>query len=89
MLPDDSAISHLICQRCNLLGVPAVARNLFRGPVEAVIIKLAVLLGGNDRDLIIELAILVHSYSSLAVGESMAVELRRLWLAGEFTKPLA
>ena len=66
-----------------------MARNLFRGPVKAVLVELTVLLRRDDRDLIVQFAVLVHSNSSLAVRESMSMELRCLWLAGELTEPLA
>lgn len=69
--------------------MPAVARNLLGRPAEPVVVKLAVLLRRDDRDLIVELAIFVDSNASLAVRQGMTVKLRRLWLSSELAESLA
>jgi len=48
---------------------------------EAVRVELAVLLRRNDRDLVVELAVLVDGDAALAVGQRVAVKLGGLGLA--------
>jgi len=56
---------------------------------EAVLIELAILLGRNHRDFVIQFPILVDGNSTLTVGQSVTVKLGRLGFARQFAKLLA
>ena len=55
--------------------MPAFAGQLFGSCTETVLVKFAVLLARNNRDFIVQLAVLINGDVALAVAECMLVEL--------------
>lgn len=56
---------------------------------ELLLVVLARLLRRDDRDLVVELAVLVDGDAALAVGQGVAVQLRRQRLARQLAEALA
>lgn len=69
--------------------MPSLAGKSLGKMTKAVGVVLAVLLGRDHRNLIIELAVLVDGDSTLAVRQSVTMELGRLGLAGQLPQTLA
>lgn len=73
----------------NILGVPTLAGDSLRDVRKPVRVVLPVELRRNDRNLVIQLAVLVDRDAALAVGQGVLVKLGSFGFACELAQPLA